>query len=88
MVVEARNSIIGVKDYCILAVMPLLVLMGCKQNMDQSPTKVTGDEQIQITMEEVQQAVSYRGTHGRLMCGPAYLLAFQWTYPEQIRIHR
>ena len=58
MVVEARNSIIGVKDYCILAVMPLLVLIGCKQNMDQSPTKVTGDEQIQITMEEVQQAVS------------------------------
>lgn len=58
MVVEARNLIIGVKDYCILAVMPLLVLICCKQNMDQSPTKVTGDEQIQITMEEVQQAVS------------------------------
>lgn len=41
-----------------MAIIPILVLIGCKQNMDQSPTKVMGDEQVQITIDEVQQAVS------------------------------
>ncbi|SHE54757.1 protein of unknown function [Arenibacter palladensis] len=58
MVVQARNLIISIKSCCIMAVIPLIVLIGCKQKVDQSPTKVMGEEQVQITIDEVQQAVS------------------------------
>ena len=63
----ARKLIISVKSCCIMAVIPLLVLVGCKQNVDQSTTGVMGEEEVQITIDEVQRAVS---TFNKVMVNP------------------
>ena len=58
MVIAAPNLRMSVKSSWIIAVIPLLILVGCKQKVDQSTTGVMGDEQVQITTDEVQSAVS------------------------------
>ena len=63
----ARKLIMSVKSCCIMAVIPLLVLVGCKQNVDQSTTGVMGEEEVQITIDEVQRAVS---TFNKVMVNP------------------
>ncbi|MCK0133342.1 nuclear transport factor 2 family protein [Arenibacter sp. S6351L] len=63
----ARKLIISVKSSWIMAVIPLLVLVGCKQNVDQSTTGVMGEEEVQITIDEVQRAVS---TFNKVMVNP------------------
>ena len=63
----ARKLIISVKSSWIMAVIPLLVLGGCKQNVDQSTTGVMGEEEVQITIDEVQRAVS---TFNKVMVNP------------------
>ena len=63
----ARKLIMSVKSCCIMAVIPLLVLGGCKQNVDQSTTGVMGEEEVQITIDEVQRAVS---TFNKVMVNP------------------
>lgn len=41
----------------IMALIPWLILIGCKQNVDQTTTGLLGEE-TQITIDEVQRAVS------------------------------
>lgn len=41
----------------LMTVVPMLILFGCKQNVDQTKTLLLGED-VQITMDEVQRAVS------------------------------
>ena len=57
MVIGVQKWMDRVSCGWIMTVVPLLILFGCKQNVDHTKTLLLGDD-VQITMDEVQRAVS------------------------------
>ncbi|RAJ14081.1 nuclear transport factor 2 family protein [Arenibacter echinorum] len=62
MVIEGNTLMNRVKSSWILPIFALLILMGCKQNVDPSKSETMSDIMVEgqdeITLDEVQRAVS------------------------------